>query len=93
MNTMKAWLGTVLLLSPVTRVFLGVYALSIPLSWTLRYAPGAHFVELESVEPLTKPVVNLVFSQGDKQRAIASDLTHQGWPLLDWTKSEALTPA
>lgn len=91
-ETLRSWRESLAVLSPATRVFLAVYALSIPVSWAIRYAPGEHFAELESVEPLTRPVVNIVFAQGGRQRAIAADLDHAGWPLLDWTRSEELTP-
>ena len=91
-NRLSFWWEILRQLSPVTRVFLTVYALSIPVSWAVRYAPGEYFVELESVEPLSKPVVNLVFSQGGSERAMAAVVGESNWLILDWTKSETLTP-
>jgi hypothetical protein len=76
-------------LTPVTRVILGVYALSIPVSWVVRYAPGQSLLQLEVVENVEDPLLSVRFVAGGGGKALLGLVGSDR--VLDWSKSEQLT--
>lgn len=80
-------------LSPITRVILVAYAVSVPLHWTLRYAPGATFVELEEAAYIELPIVGVTFAEPWGERALVANVGAPRWWVLDWTRSDELTEA